>query len=275
MKRREFVVSSALGSLGILASGTTATALSMTPRPERAATRKILIAGGNYNTSFIRYMAELTGKKRPKILYLPTASADSDASIVGFYKSCAPLDVEPSYQLSFIESLSQTRGWDEVLLSVDGILCSGGNTLNQQAIWKAQGIDVVLRQAWVGIKQIGQRGGAKPMPVQPPLAAGRKQAVEREHAQNLLPVRAFTTDAQARGEEGVELEFAPELVARASRRPRCGAGRVATGPAAPARRACRCGRACGPRERARTGGNCPAVHRRPRWTSARRRAGSR
>jgi peptidase E len=31
---------------------------------------------------------------------------------------------------------------------VDGIVCSGGNTLNQQAIWKAQGIDQVLRQAW-------------------------------------------------------------------------------------------------------------------------------
>jgi peptidase E len=31
---------------------------------------------------------------------------------------------------------------------VDGIVCSGGNTLNQQAIWRAQGIDKVLRQAW-------------------------------------------------------------------------------------------------------------------------------
>ena len=31
---------------------------------------------------------------------------------------------------------------------MDGIVCSGGNTLNQQAIWKAQGIDTVLRQAW-------------------------------------------------------------------------------------------------------------------------------
>jgi len=112
------------------------------------ATRKILIAGGGFGTAFIRYMAELTGKTRPKLLYLPTASADSAAGIIGWYQACAPLDVEPSYQLSFIESLSQTRGWDEVLLSVDGILCSGGNTLNQQAIWKAQGIDVVLRQAW-------------------------------------------------------------------------------------------------------------------------------
>ena len=31
---------------------------------------------------------------------------------------------------------------------MDGIVASGGNTLNQQAIWKAQGIDVVLREAW-------------------------------------------------------------------------------------------------------------------------------
>ena len=51
-------------------------------------------------------------------------------------------------QLSFIESLSQTQDWSEVLLSMDAIVCSGGNTLNQQAIWKAQGIDVVLREAW-------------------------------------------------------------------------------------------------------------------------------
>jgi peptidase E len=31
---------------------------------------------------------------------------------------------------------------------MDGIVVSGGNTLNQQAIWKAQGIDVVLKEAW-------------------------------------------------------------------------------------------------------------------------------
>ena len=93
-------------------------------------------------------MAELTGKTRPKILYLPTASADNPTAIVNFYMACAPLDVEPSVQPSFIESLSQPRGWDDVMLGVDGIVCSGGNTLNQQAIWRAQGIDEVLRLAW-------------------------------------------------------------------------------------------------------------------------------
>jgi peptidase E len=58
------------------------------------------------------------------------------------------LNVEPSVQEVFIASPRQTRSWEEVFLSVDGIVASGGNTLNQQAIWKAQGIDVVLREAW-------------------------------------------------------------------------------------------------------------------------------
>jgi peptidase E len=113
-----------------------------------AATRKILIAGGGFNTPFIRYMAQLTGKPRPKICYLPTASADSQSGTISFFRSCAPLNVEPCMQESFIASPRQTMGWDEVFLTMDAIVVSGGNTLNQQAIWKAQGIDAVLRQAW-------------------------------------------------------------------------------------------------------------------------------
>jgi peptidase E len=114
------------------------------PRP----TRKILIAGGGFMTPFIRYMAELTGKPRPRICYLPSAVGDMPVAKLNFYGWCAPLNVEPFVQDVFIESLTQTKGWDEVLLSADAIVASGGNTLNQQAIWRAQGIDVVLREAW-------------------------------------------------------------------------------------------------------------------------------
>ncbi|HEY4218669.1 MAG TPA: peptidase E [Gemmatimonadaceae bacterium] len=109
---------------------------------------KILIAGGGFDTAFVRYMAALTGKPKPRLCYLPTASADSATATVGWFKACAPLEVTPFVQNTFIESLTQTQGWDEMLLSMDGIVASGGNTLNQQAIWKAQGIDVVLRTAW-------------------------------------------------------------------------------------------------------------------------------
>ncbi len=114
----------------------------MTPTP------RILVSGGNFGTPFIAEMARLTGVKRPRLLYLPTACADDAAACLRWFQRCAPLNVEPLVQKSFIESLTQTQSWDEVLLGVHGIVCSGGNTLNQQAIWRAQGIDGVLRKAW-------------------------------------------------------------------------------------------------------------------------------
>ncbi len=148
MNRRDFLLSSVAGLAA--ASVTSGPLLAQAPAPAAGynPNRKILIAGGGFNTAFIRYMAELTGKERPKICFLPTASADSATGTLTFFRNCAPLNVEPSMQESFIASTRQSRGWDEVFLSVDAIVVSGGNTLNQQAIWKAQGIDVVLREAW-------------------------------------------------------------------------------------------------------------------------------
>jgi peptidase E len=143
MRRRDFLVSTLGGCVAAAASP-----LGFGGSRQSRSTRKILIAGGGFGTPFIRYMAELTGKTRPKLLYLPTASADSATATLSWYRSCAPLNVEPSDQPSFIVSTRQEKSWEEVLLAVDGIVCSGGNTLNQQAIWKAHGVDLVLREAW-------------------------------------------------------------------------------------------------------------------------------
>jgi len=148
MQRRDFLLSSAAG---VVAMGHDPLGLAAAvPDPPSAgqATRKILIAGGGFRTPFIRYLAELTGKERPRLCYLPTASADRPDGIIRWYQDCAPLDVIPSHQESFISSYRMDRSWEDVFLSVDGIVVSGGNTLNQQVIWKAQGIDVILREAW-------------------------------------------------------------------------------------------------------------------------------
>src|SRR5918994_1667322 len=95
MKRRDFLVSSALGSVGVgagLISGAAGAAAgeNTSEQASRPGTRKILIAGGGFNTAFIRYMATLTGKPRPKLLYLPTASADSASGIITWFRNCAP-----------------------------------------------------------------------------------------------------------------------------------------------------------------------------------------
>ncbi len=85
LKRRAFITSSLAGVAGLAATRFTSVAgISMESLAGAGwqgptATRKILIAGGNFHTAFIRYMAELTGKPRPKICYLPTASADAPA----------------------------------------------------------------------------------------------------------------------------------------------------------------------------------------------------
>ena len=145
MKRRDFLASSAAAGLGLGATGMPlAAAESVSP----ATPRQILIAGGGFGTAFIRYMAELTGKDRPRLCYLPTASADRESGIIRWYESCASLDVIPMVQQSFISSYNMDQSWRDVLLSMDGIVVSGGNTLNQQAIWRVQGIDEILREAW-------------------------------------------------------------------------------------------------------------------------------
>jgi peptidase E len=156
MKRRDFLASTAASSAGLFAAGSLTSLAAMNPetsepeppRSPTAPTRKILIAGGGYGTPFLKYMAQLTGKERPKLCYLPTASADRESGDITWYENCAPLNVQPFVQHSFISSYRMTQTWEEALLSMDGIVASGGNTLNQQAIWKAQGIDKVLREAW-------------------------------------------------------------------------------------------------------------------------------
>ena len=151
MNRRDFLVSSTLGTMGAAVAGAAPQNIDGVPQSTATtaqSTRKILIAGGGFNAAFIRYMAILTGKPRPRLCYLPTAAADQPEGILTWFRNCALLDVTPFAQESFIASAKQTQSWEEVLLSMDGIVASGGNTLNQQAIWKAQGIDTILREAW-------------------------------------------------------------------------------------------------------------------------------
>jgi dipeptidase E len=145
MKRRKFIgiTGGAMASVGLSAISSAQAHNNMANT-----NRKILVFGGGYNPPFLRYFASLTGKTTPRLCFLPTASADSAANIVNWYQTCADLNVKPFAQRMFINSYEQKQSFEEVLLSMDGIVVGGGNTLNMMAIWKAQGIDQILKTAW-------------------------------------------------------------------------------------------------------------------------------
>lgn len=113
-------------------------------KPEKT----IFAYGGAPNKTFINYVIQLTGKENPSVCYLPTAAADSDRSILRWYEKAAGLPLKPYTLKMFISSYAIDKTFEEILLSMDAIIVGGGNTLNMMAIWKAQGVDTVLRAAY-------------------------------------------------------------------------------------------------------------------------------
>jgi len=110
--------------------------------------KRIFIFGAGPLSQFLPYIKSLTGKDNPRICLLPTAIADNPYIINNWYERCNELKIQGFVQRMFISSYEQKYSFEDVLLSMDAILVSGGNTLNMLAIWKAQGVDAILKKAW-------------------------------------------------------------------------------------------------------------------------------
>jgi dipeptidase E len=123
--------------------------------------KTIFIYGGMIDQVFIRYIIGLTYKPDPKICFIPTASADREAGINMWYEYCTNLPLRPSVLRTFINSSPEQKTFEEEILTSDAIIVGGGNTLNMIAIWKAQGIDTLLRKAYdKGIVLAGGSAGS-------------------------------------------------------------------------------------------------------------------
>jgi dipeptidase E len=135
----------------------TLSAIGATAQP----TRTIFITGGDFSPVFIKYVAALTKKSEPKICYIPTASADNIYSISYWYELCSQLPVKPYVLRTFINAAPGQKTFEETIMSMDAIVVGGGSTLNMMAIWRAQGIDTVLRKAYDhGIVMAGGSAGS-------------------------------------------------------------------------------------------------------------------
>lgn len=111
-----------------------------------------------------RFIAQLTGRERPKICFIPTPSGDSVEHIERFYAAFEPLGCEPAhlafFRKPFLASIP-LADFAEPLLAQDAIFVGGGNTKSALAVWREWGLDLVLAKAWRrGILLSGMSAGA-------------------------------------------------------------------------------------------------------------------
>ena len=111
----------------------------------------VAIGGGGFGRpgGYFRiedYVLRLTGKPRPKVCFLATASGDSPDYLLKYYSAFAAGRAEASHLPLFGAPRTDLR---EFLLAQDAIYVGGGNTANMLAVWRVHKIDQFLREAYV------------------------------------------------------------------------------------------------------------------------------
>jgi dipeptidase E len=128
--------------------------------------RRILALGGHDfnrrdgNDAICDLIVELAQSPKPRICLLPTASGDPQDQIARFRRAFGERDCVPSI-VSLFRLGEEPLDLRNELLGQDAIYVGGGSLLNLIAIWRAHGLDEILRECWrEGILLCGQSAGA-------------------------------------------------------------------------------------------------------------------
>jgi peptidase E len=93
----------------------------------------------------VRYALSLAEAERPKLCWLGTAHGDTVTGLRGFYGATSGERVEASHLQLFSKPNVDPR---RHLLSQDVIWVQGCSVVNLLAVWRAHGIDAIMREAW-------------------------------------------------------------------------------------------------------------------------------
>ncbi|MBI1376905.1 MAG: peptidase E [Frankiales bacterium] len=118
-------------------------------------TRRILATSGGFLPTE-RYEAaapgrtvlevlRLTGKQRPRLLLVLTASGDDGPRLARYYQALSGLSVDVDH-LSLFTMPNQPV--EEAVGRADAVWVGGGSVANLLALWRLHGVDVALRDAW-------------------------------------------------------------------------------------------------------------------------------
>jgi peptidase E len=99
-----------------------------------------------------------SGRDRPRICLIPTATADDPFLVETFRDLFAPPRAEPSVLSLFSRTDDDLA---DLVFGQDAVYVTGGNTANLLALWRLHGLDRVLRAAWRrGVVLAGMSAGA-------------------------------------------------------------------------------------------------------------------
>ena len=118
---------------------------------------KIVVIGGGEigrpgypveTTNLDKETIRLTGKSHPRLLFLPTASSDSEGYVEVVQEHFGKrLGCHIDYLMLFKQSYSK-RDLTDRILDADIIYVGGGNTLKMMRRWRHLGLDNLLRKAY-------------------------------------------------------------------------------------------------------------------------------
>src|SRR4051812_10598830 len=109
----------------------------------------IAMGGGGFsmepgNPLLDEYLLKQTGKSRPSVCFVGTASGDAPDYILRFYAAFTKLRCNPTHLSLF----KPHQDLESFVLSQDAIYVGGGSTKSLLALWRDWELDRILRKAW-------------------------------------------------------------------------------------------------------------------------------
>ena len=95
---------------------------------------------------FLRAL-ELTGKERPSVVLVMTASGDQPDYLAQMYSALGSASCDVDHLALFTQP---NRNPAELLPAADIVWVGGGSVANLLALWRLHGVDKAMREAWEG-----------------------------------------------------------------------------------------------------------------------------
>ena len=118
-------------------------------------TPRILASSGGFIASdrwavmepggIMRELLRLTGKQRPKLTFVMTASGDDRSYLTRSYSAFRGWSVDLAHLELFSQPNTDSR---DLLLNSDAVWVGGGSVANLLAVWRVHQLDEVFPEAW-------------------------------------------------------------------------------------------------------------------------------